>query len=87
MQGRLRADNGECLLQAAIAGMGIIYIPEFMVQDEIKKRLLLKIFNPSGKNDQLMAFYTKHVYKPKKIDVFLKFLQRHLNPPTIKANS
>jgi DNA-binding transcriptional LysR family regulator len=34
--GRLRADSGEALLYWAVAGLGIVYTPSFLLGDELK---------------------------------------------------
>lgn len=42
-QGRSKADNGSALVAAALAGLGILIIPEGLVQDHLKSGALLPI--------------------------------------------
>lgn len=41
-QGRFKADNGSVLLAAAIAGLGIAALPDFLVDDAIASRTLVR---------------------------------------------
>ena len=40
---RLRANNGEGLRQAALAGVGIVLQPEVLLADDVKERRLVRI--------------------------------------------
>jgi DNA-binding transcriptional LysR family regulator len=42
-QGRFRADNGEALRAAAIAGLGIAVLPDFLVEDSVRAGELMRI--------------------------------------------
>jgi DNA-binding transcriptional LysR family regulator len=42
-QGRFRADNGEVLRAAAIAGLGITVLPDFLVEDAVANGTLLPL--------------------------------------------
>jgi DNA-binding transcriptional LysR family regulator len=43
VQGRMRADNGEALREAAIAGLGIVALPTFLLSDAIERGALTPI--------------------------------------------
>ena len=43
VKGALRANNGDALVAAAIAGQGIVYQPEFLVAREIREGLLVPL--------------------------------------------
>ncbi|MCX4189619.1 LysR family transcriptional regulator [Methylophaga sp. OBS3] len=43
VQGNFKANNGDALLAAAIGGLGIIYQPEFIINDALAKGLLVDL--------------------------------------------
>jgi DNA-binding transcriptional LysR family regulator len=40
---RLRADNGDALVEAAVAGLGIVYQPDFLVRDALQDGRLVRL--------------------------------------------
>lgn len=42
-QGRFKADNGTALLAAALAGLGIAYLPDFLTDDQVASGALVPI--------------------------------------------
>lgn len=82
VSGSLFANNGEALLSAAVSGLGISLLPEWMVHtclDEEKLQLVLPDFalaNPSLPI-HAVAGYRQHV--PAKQRVFIDFLHKYLS--------
>jgi len=42
-QGRFKADNGTALLVAAMAGLGIAYLPDFLTAEHIAAGALVRV--------------------------------------------
>ncbi|WP_267897831.1 LysR substrate-binding domain-containing protein [Pseudotabrizicola alkalilacus] len=42
-RGQLRTDSGETIVQWAVAGLGISYLPAFLVQDQLKAGSLVEL--------------------------------------------
>lgn len=77
VHGVIHADSADVMIAMAKAGLGVIYIPAFMIEKEIQDKTLQPILEKyHGKKDSLWAFYTRHEYKPRKIELFLDFLRR-----------
>jgi DNA-binding transcriptional LysR family regulator len=78
--GRMRVNNGELLKDAAIAGMGITYLPTFIVETALRDgRLvsLLDAFEPAPL--ALSAVYPQHRQGSRPVRVFIEFLREQLN--------
>lgn len=75
--GNLQADTADSLLLACTLGMGIIYMPDFMIQKELEQKIFKRVFTKlPTKKDTLMLFYTQHNYKPRKIELLINFLKK-----------
>lgn len=74
--GRLTANNGDALLAAAIAGLGIIYQPTFLVAREIAAGLLvpLRLDHECVELDGIFAAYPADRRPPAKVRAFIDFL-------------
>jgi DNA-binding transcriptional LysR family regulator len=81
VQGNLRANNGDALLSAAVAGQGLIYQPTFIVGDSLREGALVPVLGgyptyglgihavlPSGRQ------------APAKVRAFIEFLARRFAP-------
>jgi DNA-binding transcriptional LysR family regulator len=81
ISGNLRANNGDALLAAAIAGQGIVQQPTFIVADALRAGELVQLTldHPS---EQLTAhaLYLPHRHPPAKVRVFIDFLVSHFTP-------
>ncbi|NUO51198.1 MAG: LysR family transcriptional regulator [Polyangiaceae bacterium] len=44
--GRLTADDGEALVAAAIEGLGLVYAPDFMIEQELASGQLVEVLRP-----------------------------------------
>ena len=72
------SDKTEILIQAAINGQGIIYVPELILQKELAQAWLVRL-NIQGSESKLfefVAYYRKQPHLPRKCRVFLDFLKR-----------
>ncbi|GAB4350951.1 MAG: LysR family transcriptional regulator [Gammaproteobacteria bacterium] len=79
VSGTLRADNGLVLMNAAIAGAGIIFLPEFMIRQPLREGTLVALF-PNLAGEEL-GIYTVHAHRPPtppKIRAFNDFLREKL---------
>ena len=80
--GRFRANNGDALVAAAVAGYGIAYEPTFNVGHELRAgRLVALTFDqPTMELPGIFAVYPADRHPPAKIRAFLDFLGRRLGP-------
>jgi DNA-binding transcriptional LysR family regulator len=46
VSGRLTADDGEALVAAAIEGLGLVYAPDFMIEEELARGELVEVLRP-----------------------------------------
>lgn len=76
VQGSLRANNGDLLLDAAISGLGITLQPRFLLTDALARGQLVQILTEYRWMDlDLYAVYPVRRYVPGKVRVFVDFLQ------------
>ena len=80
--GTLQANNGDVLVAAAIAGQGIVYQPEFLVNREIEEgRLIkLKLDQPVIEFDGIFAVYPADRRPPAKVRATIDFLADRFSP-------
>jgi DNA-binding transcriptional LysR family regulator len=76
ISGPLRAGNGDALVAAAVAGMGIIYQPTFIVADAVTQNKLeiIKLDHPPFDFGNIYAVYPPNEHLPAKVRVFIDFL-------------
>lgn len=75
VQGRLCSNNGEVLCEAAVQGLGIVLLPDFMVEQALAENRLQRIlegFEPPPFT--LYALYPSRHFVPTKIRLLLDFL-------------
>ncbi len=75
VSGNFKSNNAEVLKQAALNGLGLIWVPYFSVQEEVQAGKLLPVL-PNDKSPEIMlyAIYKKHKRNNEHIDLFLKYL-------------
>lgn len=82
ISGSLKANNGDALVAAAIAGQGIVYQPEFLVTREIAAGLLLplRLDHDPIELDGIYALYPADRRPPAKVRATIDFLADRLAP-------
>jgi DNA-binding transcriptional LysR family regulator len=80
--GNLRANNGDALLAAAVAGQGIIYQPTFIVADDLRAGSLVRLTldQPPSELLAVHAVYLPHRHPPAKVRAFIEFLAAEFAP-------
>ena len=83
VRGRLRADSGEALVAAAIAGHGIVYEPSFMVGEAVRSGALvvLHLDQPTITLGGVHAVWPSGRRPPAKVRALVEFLVRQFSPP------
>lgn len=80
--GNLRANNGDALIAAAIAGHGLIYQPAFLMSRELKsgELIALTLDHPPLDLPGIFAVYPSSLRPPAKLRAFIDFLAPHFAP-------
>jgi DNA-binding transcriptional LysR family regulator len=80
--GHLRANNGDALCAAAVAGQGIIYQPSFIVADDLREGALvaLALDQPTQELDGVYTVYPPERHPAAKVRVFIDFLASRFGP-------
>jgi len=78
----VRANNGNALVKAAAAGLGILYEPEFIVADAIGQGLLeaVTLDAPAANLGGIHLIYLPDRSPPAKVRVMIDFLVAAFNP-------
>ncbi|MFP3368394.1 MULTISPECIES: LysR family transcriptional regulator [unclassified Pseudomonas] len=77
--GRMRANNGELLRDAAIAGMGVTYLPTFIVGQALADGRLVNVLEEwTPPALQLSAVYPQHRQVARPVQGFVSFLRERL---------
>jgi DNA-binding transcriptional LysR family regulator len=81
VQGNLRANNGDALLAAAVAGQGLIYQPTFIVGDSLRDGSLVPVL-PGYPTYQpgIHAVLPSGRQAPAKVRAFVAFLSQRFGP-------
>jgi DNA-binding transcriptional LysR family regulator len=79
VHGPLRANNGELIRDAAIAGLGIARLPDFIVSAALKAGQLVSVLEPFlPRASALYAVYPQHRQSSTTIQAFTGFLREQL---------
>lgn len=77
VSGRLRVNNGIAMKEAAVRGFGILLIPTFYVEDELRNGTLRRLLPDYRVPDLGMyAVYPQRSFVPPKVRAFVEFLTR-----------
>jgi DNA-binding transcriptional LysR family regulator len=81
IRSNFRCNNGENLKIAACKGLGITFLPEFYIADEIRHGELLTLL-PEYTFPSISAYavYPSKRYLPEKTRALIDFLVENLNP-------
>lgn len=75
---RMRATNGEALVEAAVSGLGVICEPSFIVYSAIERGLLIPLLIDHKWYDMnIYAVYPTTKHLPSRVRVFIDFLVEH----------
>jgi DNA-binding transcriptional LysR family regulator len=78
--GRMRVNNGELLRDAAIAGMGITYLPTFIVGSALKDGRLVPVLDAFRSEPlTLSAVYPQHRQASRPVQALIEFLRERLD--------
>ncbi|WP_017348678.1 LysR family transcriptional regulator [Pantoea sp. A4] len=80
VSGPMVSNNGEVLRDAAVAGLGLVLLPDFIVAEALQERKLVQVlsgFEPAPLN--LTAVFPQHRQRSKFTRLFLDFLQQKLS--------
>jgi DNA-binding transcriptional LysR family regulator len=82
VQGSFRANNGDALMAAAIAGLGIVYAPEFIVAEAVRRGELqtAELDLPTGDLGGIHALYSLDHAPPAKVRAMIEFLVASFTP-------
>ena len=79
VSGRMRGNNGELLREAAIAGLGITYLPNFIVAQALKDgRLVTLLDDLAPEALTLSAVYPRHRQSSRPVQALIEFLRERL---------
>ncbi len=78
--GRMRANNGELLRDAAVKGMGITYLPTFIVGDALAAGQLVPVLQDFVTEPlQLSAVYPQHRQSARPVQALIEFMRERLS--------
>lgn len=78
--GRMRANNGELLRDAAIKGMGITYLPTFIVGEALASGQLVPVLQDFVTEPlQLSAVYPQHRQSARPVQALIEFMRERLS--------
>jgi DNA-binding transcriptional LysR family regulator len=80
--GRMAVNNGDAMLPAVLAGLGIAFLPAFLVRDEVADGRLEQILQDWGFRKSSLYLLTPPAGpRPARIQVLADFLARRLSRP------
>jgi len=75
VSGRLRADNGDALREAALKGLGLVYLPSFIIGRDLQAATLVSVLTEYTPQDGgLYAVYPHARHLSPKVRAFIDFL-------------
>ncbi len=84
VSGRLTANSGEALAAAACAGIGLVWLPDFLVADELRSGRLISVFGERPDPGlAIWAVYPHSRHLAPKVRLFVDMVAAHLGerPP------
>ncbi len=81
IKGSLRANNGDVMRLAALAGTGVYLGPTFIVGDDLRQGRLVSVLDGYAETDRaIYAVYPQNSYLSAKVRVFIDFLADRFGP-------
>ncbi len=79
VSGNLRCSNGVALLEAARSGLGLAYLPRFMLAGDLAQGRLQEVLHEHCREELgIYALYPSHAHPPAKVRAFVDFLVQRL---------
>ena len=79
--GNLHGNNGDILSNAAIAGLGVIVQPTFVIYEALRAKKLVRILEGWGADElTIYAVYPNRQFLPPKVRSFIDFLVERFGP-------
>ncbi|MEZ5855158.1 MAG: LysR substrate-binding domain-containing protein [Hyphomicrobiaceae bacterium] len=87
ISGVLKANNGDVLVAAAVAGLGIVYQPYFLVAQEIENGALepLRLDHPAIELDGIYAIYPSDRRPPAKVRAAVEFFADRMRAQSYRS--
>ena len=78
VSGPICSDNTEVIINAAVLGQGIAYIPEMIIGQELSRCELTPVLEElQSEHLEMWGYYQKMDYVPLKLRVFIDFIKSH----------
>ena len=80
LSGNLVANNAESLVEAAIAGQGVVMFPSWLLFEPLRQQTLVPLLSPweasdDGYLDNIYAIYPENRLRSSKVSVFMTYLE------------
>jgi DNA-binding transcriptional LysR family regulator len=80
VSGRMRVNNGEVLRDAAVAGLGVTYLPTFIVGSALESGQLIRVLDDYRCAPlALSAVYPQHRQRSRPVQALIEFLRERLD--------
>lgn len=80
VNGRLRYNSGNSLVDAALKGLGIVQLPDYYVQDYLRTGALVTLLDNYRESDEgIWAVYPHNRQLSPKIRLLVDYLSQHIN--------
>jgi DNA-binding transcriptional LysR family regulator len=81
VSGNMRSNSGETLMNAAIAGLGVIYEPTFLTYEALRQKRLVRVLPDwEAEEFEVVAVYPSRKFLPPKVRSFIDFLVERFGP-------
>lgn len=90
VSGRMTANTGEALVAAAVAGIGLAWLPDFLVADELRAGRLVALFGEAAESGlAIWAVYPHSRHLAPKVRLFVDHLAARLGdcPPWTRTSA
>lgn len=81
VEGTFSANNGEVLLAACRKGLGLAWMPEFLVHDDLRAGRLREVLPETSVRRPLWAVFPSQRPPPARVKALVDFLAEQLQPP------
>ena len=82
---RFKADNGEALLAAALAGLGVLVLPDFMIEPHVAFGALVPVFTDYPPPDAGLYIVRPGDLPPRKVRVLIDILLEYFGAGQSRA--